>query len=86
MTQIALLAWRPFLEPISVHEHWWVFLAPLALGISIVWKAVRLGTLEHYWRQVAMMTVQIIVGMVVLAAFSYVFVEVYVRFIADRAG
>lgn len=80
------LAIRPFLDPLNVHDVWWMFLMPLALGIAIVYKAVRLPTLERYWLQVFIMTAQIILGMLGLAIASYLFVEVYVRFIADRVS
>jgi hypothetical protein len=80
------LALRPFLDPLNVHDVWWLFLAPMALGISIVYKAVRLPTLERYWLHVFVMVAQIILGMLGLAIASYLFVEVYVRFIADRIG
>jgi len=80
------LAIRPFLDPLNVHDVWWLFLLPMALGISVVYKAVRLTTLERYWLQVFIMTAQIILGMLALAIASYLFVEVYVRFIADRIG
>lgn len=80
------LAYRPFLDPLDVHNIWWLFLAPFAFGIAMVYKAVRLRTLGRYWLHVLMMTVQIIFGMIALAVASYLFVEVYVRFIVDRIG
>jgi hypothetical protein len=36
-----LLAWRPFLDPLNLHEYWWAFLVPLALGVAFTYKAVR---------------------------------------------
>lgn len=97
------LLFRPFLDPIELHGLWWVLLFPLALGISVVYKAVRLpdasfeprsrhhgpsgnrapGTIG-YGRAVLVMTVQIIVGMTLLALGSYVLVEVYAATIAAR--
>ncbi|MEX2218344.1 MAG: hypothetical protein WD749_06245 [Phycisphaerales bacterium] len=66
------LAWRPFLDPMQLHGWWWAFLVPLSLGISVAYKAVRVGDLRDYWRQVAMMTVQIILGMVLLGVAAFV--------------
>jgi hypothetical protein len=83
---IGLLAYRPLLDPLNVHDIWWMFLVPMALGISIVYKAVRVQTMDRYRQQVAIMTVQIILGMIALAVVSYLFVAVYVRFVADRIG
>lgn len=70
-----ILAWRPFLDPLNVHEYWWAFLVPLALGISIAYKAVRLHDLGNYWRQVAVMTAQIILAMVLLGIAMFIFVD-----------
>jgi hypothetical protein len=74
-----LLAWRPFLDPLNLHAYWWAFLPPLALGISIAYKAVRLHDLHHlgeYWRQVIVMTLQIIIAMVLLGVAMFLFLEV----------
>jgi hypothetical protein len=32
---------RPFVQPLSVWDYWWLLLLPLALGISIVYKSVK---------------------------------------------
>ena len=80
------LPYRPFIDPLDLRGWWWVLLFPMALGVAVVYKAVRLHTLERYWRQVGLMTLQIVLGMVMLAAGSYGLVLVYVRFIAERMG
>ncbi|MBC7771659.1 MAG: hypothetical protein H7210_04115 [Pyrinomonadaceae bacterium] len=82
----ALLAWRPFLDPLNVHDSWWYFLVPLAFLISLTYRAARLRTLEKYWFSVFSMTIQIVFAMIGLVIASYLFVAVYVRFIAERAG
>jgi len=54
--------------PLNVfHMWWWTLIVPMAFGIAVIYKALRLWTLEHYWRQVALMTAQIIAVMVALA-------------------
>jgi hypothetical protein len=85
MTGFVLLGYRPFLDPLNLHDVWWLLLVPLSLGIAVVYKAVRMRTIEWraYWGQVALMTGQIVVGMLALAAFAYLLVMVYVRFIAE---
>lgn len=71
-----VLAYRPFLEPLPLHgAAWWLLIIPLALGVSVVYKAVRAQTLERYWRGVAAMTAQIVVVMVLLAVGVHVLVE-----------
>jgi hypothetical protein len=72
----ALLAWRPFLDPLSLHEYWWAFLLPLSLLISISYKAVRVRDLGFpYWRAVIIMTVQIILAMILLGAATFLLLE-----------
>lgn len=66
--------WRPFLDPLDLHGAWWLFIIPLALGISVTYKAVRLPTLDRYWRSVALMTAQIIGVMILLGIASFLFV------------
>lgn len=70
MTSLTL-AWRPFLDPLNLHSYWYLLLIPLALGISVAYKAVRVRSMKGYWRQVGMMTVQIVAGIVGLGALSY---------------
>ncbi|MBC7834968.1 MAG: hypothetical protein H7Y88_07690 [Phycisphaerales bacterium] len=74
------LAWRPFIDPISLHEQWWALLPLLALGISVIYKAVRLpdqALRERAAREVLIMTIQIVAAMIALALASYLLVEVY---------
>ncbi len=80
------MGYRPFIDPISIHEHWFWLLIPMAVGIAIVYKAVRLKDMDRYWRAVAVMTAQIVLGMIVLGFASYLFVMVYVRFLAEQAA
>ena len=74
-----LLAYIPFVHPINFFHDWWYFLLlPLALGIAIIYKAVRLPALDHFWRQVLVMTAQIVLGMVALAIALVILVQVIV--------
>ena len=73
----SLLAWRPFLDPIDVHNQWYLTLIPLALLIAMTYKAVRLNVIgAQYVKHVVVMTVQIIGAMAALAVASYVLVLV----------
>lgn len=69
------LPWRPFLDPLELHSLWWLFLLPLALGISVAYKAVRMPTLDGYLRAVAVMTTQIVVAMILLGVASFIVIE-----------
>lgn len=64
-----LVAWIPFVSPIPPPgAMWWLLIVPLIAAISMVWKAVRLPSLERYWAAVIVMTAQVLVGMAVLGA------------------
>lgn len=80
--------YRPFIDPLEVHGWWWAMLVPMALGIAVVYKAVRVAHIGVSWskylREVASMAAQVIIGMMLLVAASYGLVEVYVRWIAGR--
>lgn len=76
---MSVLAWRPFLDPVDAHRWWFVLLIPVALGVALGYKAVRTTDLKRYVPEVLTMTVQIVLGMVGLAAASFVLVEVYAR-------
>jgi hypothetical protein len=80
----ATLGWRPFLDPLPIHDTWYWFLIPMAFLISVVYRAARVRSMDDYWKGVAIMTVQIVLGMFALAIATYLFVMVYVRFIAER--
>ncbi|HVZ93930.1 MAG TPA: hypothetical protein VG797_05420 [Phycisphaerales bacterium] len=68
-------SYRPFLDPLDLHDRWWLTLLPLALGIALAYKAVRVRTFDDYFKQVLTMTGMIILGMVASAAALYVFVQ-----------
>ena len=49
LTLTLTLAWRPFLDPLDFHEMWYLLLPPLVFAIAIVYKALKLPTLERLW-------------------------------------
>ncbi|MBL0871528.1 MAG: hypothetical protein IBJ18_13225 [Phycisphaerales bacterium] len=76
-------AYRPFIDAVDVHHWWFLLLIPIAFLVSIGYKAVRMHELTGYVRQVLMMTVQIVVGMVLLAVAFYALVA-YAQWWASR--
>ncbi len=67
-------AWRPMLDPLPIGEYWPFLLIPLALGISIAYKAVRVGSREAYLKSVVMMTTQIVLAMIAMGVAAYLFI------------
>ncbi|MFP4144909.1 MAG: hypothetical protein ACLFV3_07160 [Phycisphaeraceae bacterium] len=64
---INLLAWVPFRDPMPLGPYWLWLLLPLALGISVAYKAVRVRDVDQLPRQAAVMTTQIIVFLGLIA-------------------
>ena len=72
-------AYVPFIDPINwLHSRWYLLLVPLAFGISVVYRALKMADLTHYWRAVTTMTMQIVLAMVALAVGLVVLVEVVI--------
>lgn len=82
MLATLLIAWRPFIDPIDAHEWWFLLLIPLSVFIAIAYKAVRAPDMDKYWREVAVMTVQIVASMILLGIASYIFLQIVVPVIA----
>lgn len=77
---------RPFIDPLELHQWWFLLLIPMSLFVSMTYKAVRSPNLKDYWRQVLIMFAQIIVGMIALGAATYLLVFWFARFVAERAA
>lgn len=77
-----MLAWTPFLEPMNALQSWWyLLLIPLAFGISMIYKALRLNKLDRFWPQVALMTTQVVLAMAGLAIGLAFVIEVLIPLI-----
>lgn len=73
------LAWVPILEPLNFFHLWWYTLAiPMSFGIAMVYKALRLPTLDRYWFQVLVMTVQVLAGMAALGGGLWLLVRLVI--------
>lgn len=62
------LAWRPFLDPLPLHDYWMWLLLPLSVAIAVVYKALKLHDLTHLPLEAAKLTVLIIVSMIAAGA------------------
>ncbi|MHC4245620.1 MAG: hypothetical protein GWP75_07880 [Planctomycetia bacterium] len=70
------LGWTPFLEPLPGVQANWLWLLPILIfGIAMMYKAVRVGDLGRYWREVVGMTVQVLLAFLGLAAAVFIVVQ-----------
>lgn len=79
-----LLAYRPFLDPLPVDAIWYLLLVPISFFISMAYKAVRVPELKDFWRQVAVLTAQIVASMIALGVGTYIILQHVVPLIAPR--
>jgi hypothetical protein len=74
-----MLAWTPLLEPMNAMQSvWYLLLLPMVFGISIVYRALREKQYANYWRSVAIMTGQVVIGIVGIAAALGLFVQIVI--------
>jgi hypothetical protein len=74
-----LVGYVPLLDPMNVfHDWWYLLLIPLSFGISVIYKALKLPSLDRFWTAVAVMTVQIVLWMGALAVALVVLVQVVI--------
>jgi hypothetical protein len=83
--------WRPFIDPLDVaipalQLYWFVLLVPIAVLVSIAYKAVRVRHMSEFPRAVAVMSVQIIVAMIALGIASFLLVQIVIPMIAPMPG
>lgn len=76
-----VLAWRPFLDPLDLHNSWWMLLVPLSFGIAVTYRATRVATFERFWVKAFILTAQIVLSMVLLGVASYLFIQFAVPFL-----
>lgn len=69
-----LLGYVPFLDPMNVESWWYLTLIPLALGVAVAYKGVRVKDFNGYWKQVLVMTAQIVLLIVALGVGLYLVV------------
>ncbi|MBX3354192.1 MAG: hypothetical protein KF724_00665 [Phycisphaeraceae bacterium] len=76
---MSTIAWIPFVSPMpSAGALWYLLAVPLVFCVAMVWKAVRLGSMERYWAAVVVMFVQVIVGMIALGLALLILVRLIV--------
>jgi len=67
--------YRPFLEPLRLDSYWLLLMMPLAIAISVAYKAIKLDDLAHLPREATFLAVQIIAFMAMAAASLWLLTE-----------
>lgn len=72
----ALIAWVPFLQPITaLGNAWWLLMVPLVFGVAVVHRAVQDQSMDGYWGRVIRLTVKAnaVLGSLALAIYLFVY-------------
>lgn len=75
----AARSFRPFWQPLPAWDYWYLLLLPLCLGISIVYKSIKVRTMKQMPREAGVIFVMIILGMALAAAALLVLTRVMER-------
>ncbi|MCA9293788.1 MAG: hypothetical protein KDA20_08240 [Phycisphaerales bacterium] len=65
----------PFIDPMNIHDQWWLTVIPLVFLVAMAYKGTRVQDLAHYWRQVWLMTLQTLIGLILFAFGVHVLLE-----------
>ena len=72
----AVLAWVPFLQPMTVLGNgWWLLMVPLVFGVAVVHRAIQDPSMDGYWRRVLRLTIKAnaMLGSLALAIYLFVY-------------
>lgn len=79
----APLGWRPFIDPTAIHDLWFLLLIPIAVLVSLAWKAVRINDVRQLPRQTGVMATQVVLAMIGLGLAAYVAITLVIPLLAD---
>jgi hypothetical protein len=80
------LAYRPFIDALSIHDQWYLLIVPMVFFVAVGYKAVRVGEMKGYWRNVFAFVVQVLGVMAVLAIAFTIVITVLVPMLAPMPG
>ena len=81
-----MLAYTPFIDALPVHNEWYLLIIPIAIFIAIGYKSVRCTDMQRYPRDVFIFTMQILIGLGLLAALLTVVITVLIPMLAPIPG
>jgi hypothetical protein len=76
---LLILAFRPFLEPLNLHEYWLWLMPPLVVAVTLAYKAMKVEDLSKLMGETIRLSVYILVLMVGSAAALWAIVEAVER-------
>ncbi|MCX5661869.1 MAG: hypothetical protein NTW19_19500 [Planctomycetota bacterium] len=71
------LGYRPFLDPLPLETYWLLLMPPMAIAIALVYKTIKLDSLEQLPRQAALLAVQIVAFMAMAAVGLWLITEIF---------
>jgi hypothetical protein len=72
----ALLAWRPFLDPIDITGYRLWLMLPLILVVAVVYKALKIDDLQRLPRQAGVLFLQIFAFMILALVALWLLAEI----------
>ena len=69
------LGYVPFRDPWAVDGQWLLLLLPLIVGISVVYKTIKLADLHRLPREATVMSLQLVAFMILVAAALWLLTE-----------
>ncbi len=85
-SELVTLAYRPFIDALSIHDQWYLLIVPMVFFVAVGYKAVRVGEMKGYWRNVFAFVVQVLGVMAVLAIAFTIVITVLVPMLAPMPG
>jgi len=81
-----ILAYTPFVDALSIHEYWYLLIVPMSIFLAIGYKSVRCSDMTEFFREVIIFTIQVLGGLLLLAAVSTFVIVVILPMLAPMPG
>jgi uncharacterized membrane protein YqgA involved in biofilm formation len=80
------LAYTPFIDAIAIHDFWYLLIIPMSIFLAIGYKSVRCSNMKKFPRSVAVFTIQILGGLLLLAIAFTIVINVLLPLLAPLPG
>jgi hypothetical protein len=79
---IPVLGYTPLIDPLPVHDQWYLLIIPIAILIAVGYKSVRCTDMKDYAREVFIFTMQILLGLGALAVLTTIVINFMIPLLA----